>query len=185
MDMKKKQLIVFTDIGDTVIDEGTEVRKIPFGVVYHADCIPGAKETLLSLYDQGYTIVMVADGLVESFRNTMEQNGLSHVFSARVISEAVGVEKPNLRMFETAMKSVGLTNADKARVIMIGNNLARDITGANRFGIRSVHLNWSERYPHTSSIQEQNPTYTVSRPEDLLPLIDRLERELEGEKLEA
>ena len=27
------KLIIFTDIGDTIIDEGSEVRKVPFGVV--------------------------------------------------------------------------------------------------------------------------------------------------------
>lgn len=184
MDMKKK-LIIFTDIGDTVIDEGTEVRKVPCGVVYHAACIPGAKETLLTLYNQGYTIVMVADGLEESFHNTMEQNGLSHVFTEWVISEQLGVEKPHQKMFETALHRLGLNDADKARILMIGNNLARDIAGANRFGIRSVHLSWSERYPHTSSVPEQIPTYQVQNPEELLPLIDRLELELEEGKLEA
>ena len=84
----KKKLIIFTDIGDTVIDESTEVRKVPYGVVYEADCIPGAKETMLSLYEQGYTIVMVADGLEQSFRNTMKGNGLDHVFSEWVIERS-------------------------------------------------------------------------------------------------
>ena len=46
--MEKKELIIFTDIGDTVIDEGTEIRDVPGGVVHRADCIPGAKETMLS-----------------------------------------------------------------------------------------------------------------------------------------
>ena len=71
--MDEKKLIIFTDIGDTIVDEGTEIRKPNDRVVYGADCIDGAKETLLELHARGYTIVMVADGLVASFRNTMEQ----------------------------------------------------------------------------------------------------------------
>ena len=181
----KKKLIIFTDIGDTVIDESTEVRKVPYGVVYEADCIPGAKETMLSLYEQGYTIVMVADGLEQSFRNTMKGNGLDHVFSEWVISEQLGVEKPNALMFETAMRRLGLTAADKDRVLMVGNNLARDMVGANRFGIRSVHLSWSNRYPDRASAPEEKPTYRIHSPIELLPLIDRLERQLEGEKQDA
>ena len=57
--MEKKRLIVFTDIGDTIVDEGTEVRKHDDSVVYGADCIDGAKETLLELQARGYTITMV------------------------------------------------------------------------------------------------------------------------------
>lgn len=182
MQRMKKQLIIFTDIGDTVIDESTEVRKIPYGIVYRADCIPGAKETLLSLYEQGYTIVMVADGLERSFRNTMENNGLDHVFSEWVISEQLGVEKPNPLMFETAMKRLGLTEADKNRVVMVGNNLKRDMVGANRFGIRSVHLCWSDRYPAVPADSEENPTYCIHRPTELLPIVDEIERQLEERK---
>ena len=88
--MEKKKLIIFTDIGDTIVDEGTEVRKVPFGVVYGADCIQGAKETMLELYRRGFTIVLVADGLSQSFHNTMEQNGLDHIFADWIISEEVG-----------------------------------------------------------------------------------------------
>ena len=174
-----KKLIIFTDIGDTIIDESTEVRKEPFGVVYSAGCIPGARETFLDLYQQGYQIVMVADGLEKSFHNTMEENGLDHIFSEWVISEQIGVEKPDPLMFETAMQRMGLIESDKNRVIMIGNNLARDIAGANRFGIRSVHMCWSNRYPIKASMPEEEPTYCIHHPEELLPLVDLLEKQLE------
>lgn len=175
----EKKLIIFTDIGDTVIDEGSEKRNVPCGVVLEAGCVPGAKETMLRLYEEGYPIIMVADGLVESFRNTMEQNGLSHIFAARVISEALGVEKPNAAMFQTAMDAMNLTDADKKRVIMVGNNLSRDVLGANAFGIRSVHLRWSPRYVLDPACPEEVPTYVISKPEELLELADRLNRELQ------
>lgn len=175
----KKKLIIFTDVGDTIIDEATEVRKVPYGVVYSAKCIPGAKETFLDLYGQGYTIVMVADGLAESFHNTMEENGMDHIFSEWIISEHLGVEKPNRLMFDTAMQRLGLSEEDKERVIMIGNNLSRDIVGANRFGIRSVHMCWSSHYPSQASNPEEEPTYCIHEPAELLPIVDELEKQLE------
>ena len=174
-----KKLIIFTDIGDTIIDETTEVRKVPYGVVYSAACITGAKETFLSLFQQGYTIVMVADGLEQSFHNTMEENGLDHIFSEWMISEQIGVEKPNALMFETAMKRMGLTDADKDRVIMVGNNLSRDIVGANRFGIRSVHMCCSDRYPSHGSNPEEEPTWRIHKPEELLAIAEEVEKQLE------
>ena len=174
-----KKLIIFTDIGDTIIDESTEVRKEPFGFVYSAECIPGARETFLDLYEQGYRIVMVADGLERSFRNTMEENGLDHIFSEWVISEQLGVEKPSALMFAAAMQRMGLKDTDKQRVIMIGNNLARDIAGANRFGVRSVHMCWSDRYPAKASTPGEEPTWCIHHPEELLPLVERIEKQLE------
>lgn len=176
--MTGRKLVIFTDIGDTVIDEGTEVRKVPKGIVYQADCIPGAKEAMLSLYEKGYTIAMVADGLVESFENTMNQNGLSHIFAAKVISEELGQEKPAAIMFETAMQRLGLTDADKYRVIMVGNNVERDVAGAKRFGIRSVQLVWSDRHPAVPSCEDEQPDYTITTPRQLPDLVEKLEQQL-------
>ena len=169
------KLIIFTDIGDTIIDEGSEVREVPYGVVLRADCIPGAKETMLALYEQGFTIAMVADGLTESFHNTMTQNGLEHIFAAKSISEENGVEKPDWVMFQKALERLGLTENDKGRIIMVGNNLKRDVLGARRFGIRSVLLSWSPRYNMVPSCEEETPDYVISRPDELLELVNRLD----------
>ena len=169
------KLIIFTDIGDTIIDEGSEVREVPYGVVLRADCIPGAKETMLALYEQGFTIAMVADGLTESFHNTMTQNGLEHIFAAKSISEENGVEKPDWVMFQKALERLGLTERDKERIVMVGNNLKRDVLGARRFGIRSVLLSWSPRYNMVPSCEEETPDYVISRPEELLELANRLD----------
>ena len=169
------KLIIFTDIGDTIIDEGSEDREVPYGVVLRADCIPGAKETMLALYEQGFTIAMVADGLTESFHNTMTQNGLEHIFAAKSISEENGVEKPDWVMFQKALERLGLTERDKERIVMVGNNLKRDVLGARRFGIRSVLLSWSPRYNMVPSCEEETPDYVISRPEELPELVNRLD----------
>lgn len=175
----KKKLIIFTDIGDTVIDEGTEVRN-ENGDVVSAVCIPGARETYLRLYEEGYTIVMVADGTTPSFHNTMEQHGMDHIFAAWIISDKIGEDKPSPKMFSAAMKALNLTEGDKKRVIMIGNNVKRDIRGANRFGIRSVLIDWSARRPYDEELPEDHFTYRIHSPEEFLPLVRRLEAELEA-----
>ena len=152
-----KRLIIFTDIGDTIIDENTEVRDSRDTVI-RAECIPGAKETYLKLHEAGFAIVMVADGTVESFHNTMTQHGLSHIFAAEIISEAVGEDKPSAKMFEAAMRALDLTDADKSRVIMVGNNVKRDILGANRFGIRSVLIDCPSAVPLPRTARWSTPT---------------------------
>lgn len=177
--MITKKLIIFTDSGDTIVDETTQVYD-DRGIVLRADLIPGAGEVLRTLSDEGYRICMVADGEVESFHNVYKENGLGSLFVTRTISESVGLQKPNREMFDDAMRQNRLTDADKSRIIMIGNNCPKDIAGANRYGIRSVLIDWSKRYRTEPACEDEIPTYTVHEPSELLPLIERLESELEG-----
>ena len=119
--MTNKKLIIFTDSGDTIIDEATQVRD-ERGIVLKADFIPGAGEVLKQLHDEGFTVALVADGEWESFQNVYRENGLGYCFDAWIVSEVVGKQKPEPIMFETAMKALKLTDEDRSRIVMIGNN---------------------------------------------------------------
>ena len=174
-----KKLIIFTDSGDTIIDEATQVYDDRH-IVQEASFIPGADRVLRQLHEEGYTIALVADGEWESFQNVYRRSGLDDCFDAWVVSEVVGQQKPAAIMFETAYEKLGLTEADKLRIVMIGNNLKKDVAGANRQGLISVWLDWSPRYFHTVEEPDWQPDYTVHTPEELLALIHRLEAELEA-----
>ena len=176
--MTNKKLIIFTDSGDTLIDEATQVRD-ERGIVLRADFIPGAGEMLKSLHDEGFTIALVADGEWESFQNVFRENGLGYCFDAWVVSEVVGLQKPAAIMFETAYEKLGLREADKKRIVMIGNNLKKDIAGANRQGLISVWLDWSPRYFHTVEEPDWQPDYTIRTPEELPELLRRLNDEID------
>ena len=176
--MTNKKLIIFTDSGDTIIDEATQVRD-EREIVLEAECIPGADKVLRQLHEEGYTIALVADGEWESFQNVYRENGLGYCFDAWIVSEVVGLQKPAPIMFETAMKELKLTDADRSRIVMIGNNLKKDIAGANRQGMISVWLSWSPRYFQTVEEPDWQPDYTVQTPAELIPLLHRLNEELE------
>lgn len=128
-----KDLIVFIDSGDTLVDESTEIRD-ERGVVLRAELIPGAADALRRLRREGYRIALVADGLRDSFDNVYRQHGLEGIFEVRAISEDLGARKPHPVMFGTAMERMGLTEQDKSRIVMVGNHLERDIAGANPDG---------------------------------------------------
>lgn len=171
--MNRKK-IIFMDSGDTIVDEATEKRNEE-GLVIHADLIPGAGEMLRSLYEEGYIVAMVADGEEQSFRNIYEENGLAHCFTTRTISEIVGVQKPAKEMFQDAMRKNSLSDDDKKRILMVGNNLKKDIVGANRFGIISVLLDWSPRYNMIPNKEEEQPDYVIHQPQELLELVKKLD----------
>lgn len=174
-----KKLIIFTDSGDTIIDEATQVYD-DRGIVQRADFIPGADAVLRQLHEEGFIVALVADGEWESFQNVYRENGLGGCFDAWVVSEVVGKQKPEPIMFETAYEKLHLTEADKPRIVMIGNNLKKDIAGANRQGITSIWLDWSPRYFHTVEEPDWQPDYTVKTPAELLPLLHRLDDELDA-----
>ena len=172
-----KQLVVFFDSGDTLIDESTEVRNAQ-GIVVKAGLHEGSKEMLLKLTEAGCLLALVADGEVASFHNMYLQHGLQDVFKARAVSEALGDRKPAAIMFQTAMDQLGLKDEDKFRVVMIGNNVPRDILGANQFGIRSILYDWSPRYNMQAASAAEEPDYRVHTAGELTELLLRLQEEL-------
>ncbi|GAB6930369.1 hypothetical protein JCM10914A_43520 [Paenibacillus sp. JCM 10914] len=176
--MDEKKLIVFLDSGDTLVDESSEIRDED-GIVVSADLIPGAAEMVSTLHRLGYTLALVADGDAQSFKNVFNQHGLHDYFDALIISEQIKATKPSPRMFKAAIGALDLSDADFARTVMVGNNLSRDIKGANALGITSVFLSWTTRYPHKPADESESPVYTIAEPMQLVELVGRLNAELE------
>ncbi|MBN2983787.1 HAD family hydrolase [Cohnella algarum] len=176
---EKKALVVFLDCGDTLVDEGSEVKD-ENGIVLRADLIPGAKETVRTLYERGYTLALVADGAAQSFKNTLTQNGIYDYFDAMIYSETIKATKPDRRMFKAAVGALDLGEADYGRIVMVGNNLSRDVKGARAFGIASVFLAWTPRYPHVPADESERPDYVIHEPLELLELVERLNEAVEG-----
>ena len=175
--MKSKHSIIFIDSGDTIVDESTEIRDYN-GIVIKTGLIPGASGTLKILKEKGYTIVLVADGLKQSFANIFNQHNLTEYFDAVVDSESIGSEKPGAEIFQKAMDLMGLTEEDKNRIVMIGNNLERDIAGANSFGIFSIFLDWTPRYRKTPESSIEIPDAVLHFPIELVDFMDEFEKRL-------
>jgi phosphoglycolate phosphatase-like HAD superfamily hydrolase len=171
--MSAKKLILFLDSGDTIIDETTEIRDSE-GIVLSASVIPGADVMIKTLFERGYTLVLVADGDAQSFKNMFKQLGLYDYFTAMIYSENIKATKPSPRMFKAAAGAIELNEADYSRIVMVGNNLSRDIKGANALGITSVFLSWTSRYPRIPADESERPVYTIREPLELLDLAEQL-----------
>jgi FMN phosphatase YigB (HAD superfamily) len=174
--VEPKKIIVFLDSGDTIIDESTEIRD-EHDVVIKANVIPGADTMVKTFAQRGYTLALVADGLAQSFKNMFIQNGIYDYFTTMIYSETIKASKPSPRMFKAAMGALDLNDSDRSRIVMVGNNLSRDIKGANQMGITSVFLDWTPRYPKTPADESEHPDYTISEPMELIDLIERLNSE--------
>lgn len=168
-------LAIFLDCGDTLVDEGTEVKS-DGDVSLRADLIPGAADLLHELKRRGYPLALVADGPVATFENNLGPYGLYQLFDAYAISEVVGVSKPDAAMFERALQQLHIQPQDHARVLMVGNHLERDIKGANAQGLTSVWLDWAPRRAKRPADASEQPDFTIKTPLELLDLLAALER---------
>ncbi|MFW5783649.1 MAG: YjjG family noncanonical pyrimidine nucleotidase [Spirochaetota bacterium] len=117
--------------------------------------VAGARELLESLCGR-VPLGLVTNGIGKVQRSRLARTGVGDYFQTVVISEDVGVQKPDPRIFEMALDRIGSTSGD--RVIMIGDGLHSDITGAIAAGIDSCWFNLRER-PVDPDV---DPTYTIT-----------------------
>lgn len=173
--MPHKILALCFDFGDTLADEATEVKDAT-QTTLRAELIPGAGEVIRELKRRGYKLGLVADGRPGTYYNVLTQHGLYKLFDAFAISEEIGVEKPDARMFVHALNQLGIPREDYDRTIMVGNYLERDIKGANALGMISIWLDWSPRRPKTPKAEIEVPQYTIHMPVELLEVLENIEK---------
>lgn len=171
---QRRILAVCLDCGDTLVDEATEVKD-EHEVTQTADLIPGAAQMVRDLKQRGYRLALVADGPTGTFRNVLTHYDLYGLFDALAISQEVGAEKPDARMFRCALDQLKIAENDYDRVVMVGNHLSRDIKGANALGLISVWMNWSPRRHKIPLDDTEIPQHTIHSPEELIPLLEQLE----------
>ena len=98
------------------------------------DLFPGTLDTLENLYKK-YTLVLVTNGITEVQRRRVKATDTEKYFKAIVISEEVGVAKPDPAFFRIASKKSG--NPVKENILMIGDSITSDMQGAKNYGIAS------------------------------------------------
>ena len=98
-----------------------------------ADVIP----TLTKLHERGLKLALVSNTFIPGFvlDKHLAMHDLLEFFPVRVYSSAVGVCKPHPRIFEEALRQVGVSASD---ALFVGDVVRKDIVGAQRVGMRAV-----------------------------------------------
>ena len=129
-----------------------------------ADLIDGAAEIVETL-SRRFQMIVLTNGLRDVQKARMAGCGLQSFFAAVVISDEVGVAKPDPRIFDIAFESMG--NPPRDEVLMIGNGLSSDIRGAANYGIDACWFN-----PAGAARPDGLPIrFEIARLPDLLPLL--------------
>lgn len=117
--------------------------------------LDGALELIEEL-DKDYKLAIVTNGLATVQKGRLKASVLRGYFDHLIISEEIGIAKPNPRIFEHTFKEMGYH--DKSKVLMVGDSLSSDIQGGINFGIDTCWFN-------PNKIESRNgvePTYEIS-----------------------
>lgn len=98
---------------------------------------PEAHETLSYLKER-YSLHLISNGFKESTELKIGNNNLDVYFENIVISEVIGVNKPDRAIFEHAL---GLADAQINHSVMIGDSIEADIRGAQNIGMKAIYFN--------------------------------------------
>ena len=145
------------DLGDTLVAEETVIHN-SYGQAITAKVIDSVFEALETLRKDGYRIAMIANGDSAGARNIIATCGLEDYFDVIVISEEVGIEKPDKQVFQIALDKLGV---EAKNTVMVGNRIDADIVGANRVGMKSVWFRWNDRYEETIGSEDKKPSFII------------------------
>ena len=137
----------------------------------HPDLIPGALAALDELAEVA-TLAAVSNGAYKVQQARIQASGIDRYLDGVYISEKVGAAKPSPRLFEHALRDLGVN--DRSRVLVVGDDLLADIRGGANAGFDTCWVNFDGRENDTGI----RPTYTIGSYEALYHIV------MEPEELE-
>ncbi len=124
-------------------------------------------ETLLRRLAASYHIAIITNGIASVQRPRLTASPIHDLVEAFVISEEVGVAKPDPAIFDVAFARMG--QPAKAKVLIIGDSLSSDMQGGLNYGIDTCWYNPAGK-PASLPV-----TYTIRRLDELLNILTEKE----------
>ena len=120
------------------------------------DVIPA----LDALHAHGFKLGILSN-FSANLENILRQVGVHPYFSFFVVSAIAGVEKPDLQIFELAVRAA---NRPRAEIVYIGDSIYHDVQGAQRAGMEAILVDR----------QNQHSDWKGTRVRDLHELVNYL-----------
>jgi HAD superfamily hydrolase (TIGR01662 family) len=158
----------YPDVEDAIVERAVAAL---FAVSEaHWEPMPGLSQTLTRLRDAGLRLGMISNASdAANVQRLIEKAQIQSWFDPIVISAAVGIRKPDPRLFERVLEDWELPAEE---VIMIGDTLGEDIRGAQSAGIFAIWITADADTPanqaHAGTI---HPDASVAALQDVPDLI--------------
>ncbi|HMK45409.1 MAG TPA: HAD family hydrolase [Methanocella sp.] len=158
-------------LGMEADDSLTEIIREPYNhalLHFPPKMVDGARDLLASLSDSGYKIGLISNtgrtpGKV--MRKVLDSHGVTPYFSTMIFSDETGYIKPNRRIFEKAIASIG---SIPERTVHIGDHPLLDIYGARACNYKAIlftkytanFTKYASRY-YSANGRVSDPDFTV------------------------
>ena len=127
--------------------------------------IKGALE-LLNKLDKSINLAIITNGIKEVQNNRLQKTQLNKYFKHLIISEEVGVAKPDKLFFEYILNKINFYKKNK--ILIIGDSLKSDILGGN---LSNIDTCWYNRLNKKNRTNIQ-PTYEIDDLMDIISIIE-------------
>ena len=134
--------------------------------------LPGAEALMMHLTKQSIKSIIITNGFTQLQKVRLERTKFDRYFPHVIISEEVGVAKPNQAIFDHALDKIG--NPDRSKVLMVGDTLESDILGGINAKLDTCWLN----HHNKSHPEHITPTYQVNSLHQLLEQLKQSSKEL-------
>ena len=124
----------------------------------------GAEKLCEYLYKK-YKLGIITNGMKEVQYSRVNNSTIGKYIDKIIVSDDVGISKPNAEIFEYALKEMGHNN--KKDVIMVGDSLTADIQGGINFGIDTCWVNLKNK----EADEKIKPKYAVTRLEEIYDIL--------------
>ena len=131
-------------LGITGVDAGTLLEDYRSRYPSFASLAPGARETVAAIRAEGLRTGILTNGNERVQMAKIEAIGLAGLLDTIVVSEAVGLRKPDGAIFLLAADRLGV---DPVATLFVGDNPEVDIVGAARAGLRTAWFRNGAEWP--------------------------------------
>ena len=98
-------------------------------------CFESIENTIIKLKEQGYLIGLISNGRTPFQEHNFYALGLTEFFSSIIVSEAVGLRKPDPAIFLLSCRQLNVSPQD---CTFVGDNELADIQGAKAVGMKTI-----------------------------------------------
>ena len=126
--------------------------------------LDGVMEMLEALHPK-VKMGIITNGFTELQQQRLQNTQTEKFFDIVVVSEQIGVAKPDRKVFDYAFSQ--MDDLDKTKILMVGDTLASDILGGYNSGIDTCWFNHAN-LPNDIKIQ---PTYEIKDMRELVGIV--------------
>jgi putative hydrolase of the HAD superfamily len=142
------------DIAHKIADTYSTIRE------ERAKLFPGSIETLEHLKASGKRMALITNGASDMQRAKIERYRLAQYFDNILIEGEFGAGKPDKSVFVHTLTVLGISPEE---AWMVGDDLDRDIAGAQSVGIYTVWVDWkNEGLPKSTQVIPDKTVTSIS-----------------------